>query len=46
MLGLVAQAGSWMVAIKLVGIWLLVLLGSATASQMMARVARREGERS
>lgn len=45
-LGLVAQAATWMAAIKLVGIWLLVLLGSATASQMMARVARREGERS
>lgn len=45
-LGLLPQAGSVMAAVKLLGLWLLVLLGSATAGQMMARVARREGDRS
>lgn len=45
-LGLLPQAGGVMAAVKLVGIWLLVLVGSATAGQMMARVARREGRRS
>ena len=44
-LGLLPQAGSVMAALKLIGVWLLVLLGSATAGQMMARVARREGGR-
>ena len=45
-LGLLPQVGGVMAAIKLVGVWLLVLVGSATAGQMMARVARREGRRS
>ena len=45
-LGLLPQAGGVMAAVKLVGVWLLVLVGSATAGQMMARVARREGRRS
>ena len=39
-LGLLPQAGSVMAALKLVLVWLLVLLGSATASQMLARLAR------
>lgn len=42
-LGLLPQAGSVMAALKLVLVWLLVLLGSATAGQMLARVARRDG---
>lgn len=47
-LGLLPQVGSVMAALKLVLVWLLVLLGSATAGQMMARLARlarRGGER-
>jgi multicomponent Na+:H+ antiporter subunit G len=44
-LGLLPQAGSVMAALKLVLVWLLVLLGSATAGQMMARLARHAGER-
>ncbi len=45
-LGLMPQVGSTMMAIKLAGIWLLVLVGSATAGQLMARLARREAGRS
>ena len=41
-LGLLPQVGGWQAAIKLVVIWLLVLLTSAGASQLMARVARRD----
>ncbi len=44
-LGLMPQAESVMAALKLAGIWLLVLVGSATAGQMMARLARREIDR-
>jgi multicomponent Na+:H+ antiporter subunit G len=44
-LGLMPQAGSFLAALKLAGIWLLVLVGSAAASQMMARVARDEADR-
>ena len=42
-LGLLAQAGSLRHAIKLICIWLLVLLAGATVSQLIARVARRDG---
>jgi multicomponent Na+:H+ antiporter subunit G len=42
-LGLMPRADGLLGAAKLVVIWLLVLLGSATAGQMMARVARRAG---
>jgi multicomponent Na+:H+ antiporter subunit G len=40
-LGLLPQAADWQDALKLVVIWLLTLLGSAAASQLIARVARR-----
>lgn len=44
-LGLMPQAGGLLPALELAGIWLFVLLGSATASQMMGRVARDEADR-
>lgn len=40
-LGLLPLAADWQDALKLVVIWLLVLLGSAAASQLIARVAHR-----
>jgi len=43
-LGLLPQSGSVSLALKLIAIWFLVLLASATASQMIAR-AIRETER-
>lgn len=43
-IGLLPQVGSVSLALKLIVIWLLVLLASATASQMIAR-AIRETER-
>ena len=39
------MADGVLAAIKLVFVWLLVLLSSATISQLIARVARREGQR-
>ena len=39
-LGLLPQAADGQDALKLVVIWLLTLLGSAAASQLVARVAR------
>jgi len=39
-LGLLPQAADGQDALKLVVIWLLTLLGSAAASQLIARVAR------
>jgi multicomponent Na+:H+ antiporter subunit G len=39
--GLLPHAGSVMAGLKLVVVWLLVLLASATASQLVGRVARR-----
>jgi multicomponent Na+:H+ antiporter subunit G len=44
-LGLLPMADGVLAAIKLVCVWLLVLLSSATISQLIARVARREGQR-
>lgn len=41
--GLLPQTGSVLTALKLVVVWLLVLLASATSSQLIARVARRRG---
>ena len=41
--GLLPQVDSLSTAFKLVLIWLLVLLGSATVSQLIARAVRREG---
>ncbi len=40
-LGLLPRAPGLLGALKLIGIWLLVLLASATVSQLIARVARR-----
>jgi multicomponent Na+:H+ antiporter subunit G len=41
-LGLLPQAGGWANGLKMIVIWLLVLLASAVASQLIARVAHRE----
>ena len=40
-LGLLAQADSVAYGLKLICIWLLVLLSSATVSQLIARIVRR-----
>jgi len=40
-LGLLPQAGGVSAALKLVCVWLLVLLASATVSQLIARAARQ-----
>ena len=40
-LGLLPRVSSPLAGLKLVCVWLLVLLASATASQLIARVARR-----
>ena len=40
-LGLLAQVDSVAAALKLICIWLLVLLSSATVSQLIARTVRR-----
>ena len=42
-LGLIPLAASLRDALKLICIWLLVLLAGATVSQLIARVARRDG---
>lgn len=39
-LGLMAQAGGVLVALKLLAIWLLVLFSGAIAGQLIGRVAR------
>lgn len=49
-LGLVAAAvawesGSWVIALKLLLIWLLVMLSSATVCHLVARRALRDGVR-
>ena len=41
--GLLPRADGVLGALKLISIWLLVLLASATVSQLIARVARRDG---
>lgn len=41
-LGLLPQAGGWGDALKMIVTWLLVLLASAVASQLIARVAYDE----
>jgi len=40
-IGLLPRAGGLLVALKLIGIWLLVLVSSATVSQLIGRAARR-----
>ncbi len=42
-LGLLPRVPGVAGALKLLCVWLLVLLGSATASQLIARAVRREG---
>ncbi len=42
-LGLLPQAGSLRLQLKLIGIWLLGLLAGATVSQLIARAARQSG---
>lgn len=44
-LGLLPRAGSGALALKLVGVWALVLVSSAAASQLIGRALRREGRR-
>ena len=44
-LGLLPRVDGPLAALKLICIWALVLLASASVSQLIARVARREGER-
>jgi multicomponent Na+:H+ antiporter subunit G len=40
-IGLLPQCGSLLAACKLLLVWMLVLLGSSTVGQLIARVARR-----
>jgi multicomponent Na+:H+ antiporter subunit G len=42
-LGLLPQSGSVFAGLKMILVWLLVLLASATVSQLIARAARRNG---
>jgi multicomponent Na+:H+ antiporter subunit G len=42
-LGLLPRAEGALGALRLIVVWLLVLLASATVSQLLARVARRAG---
>ena len=42
-LGLLPRAGGMSAGLKLICIWLLVLLASATVSQLIARAARHHG---
>ena len=44
-LGLLPRAESAALALKLVGVWALVLVSSAAASQLIGRALRREGRR-
>lgn len=43
--GLAIQSGSWIIAFKLVLIWLLVLVTSATAAHLIANAALHGGVR-
>ena len=43
-LGLLPQAGSATLALKLVAIWLLVLLAGASVGRLIARAAHRDGK--
>jgi multicomponent Na+:H+ antiporter subunit G len=42
-LGLLPQMGSLLGGLKLILVWLMVLLASATVSQLIARAVRRDG---
>ena len=44
-LGLLPHVDSFLVGLKLVCIWLIVLLSGATTSQLIARFIRQRGER-
>ena len=41
--GLALYSGSWIVTIKLVLVWLLVMMSSAVASHLIAQAALRKG---
>lgn len=41
--GLGLHSGSWIISIKLVFIWLLVMMSSAVASHLIAQAALRKG---
>jgi multicomponent Na+:H+ antiporter subunit G len=42
-LGLLPQAASPLGAVKMIGVWMLVLLSGAIVTQLIARVARQHG---
>lgn len=42
-LGLLPQMGGLLAGLKLIAVWLMVLLASATVSQLIARTVRRGG---
>ncbi len=42
-MGLILQAGSWMLVIKLLLIWILAMFSSATACHLVARAALQAG---
>ncbi|MBM5571715.1 MULTISPECIES: monovalent cation/H(+) antiporter subunit G [Deefgea] len=43
-IGLLPRVSSPLVALKLIGIWLLIMLMAAVVSQLIARFARRSGD--
>ncbi len=44
-LGLLPQVATWIGALKLVGVWMLVQLSGAIVTQLIARVAPRDAAR-
>ena len=42
-IGLAIQSSSWLMALKIIGIWILVLVASATAAHLIARRAWQAG---
>jgi len=42
-LGLLPRTGSLLASLKLIAIWVLIQLASATTAQLIARAARRKG---
>ena len=42
-IGLAIQSSSWIMALKIIGIWVLVLVASATAAHLIAHRAWRAG---
>jgi multicomponent Na+:H+ antiporter subunit G len=43
--GLLPRADSWALALKLVGVWALILVSSAAVSQLVGAALRREARR-